>query len=112
MKRIGATVSRKVSAFWIIADYQGHTVILKAKGVQSEQEAMEYGYNHLDVPFTVVELPTVSRSTAASILKARTLDETGNLGRSIQRTMAKPPQEYKRKWWTQGEDTSSGGDQL
>lgn len=104
--------NRERHCLWIVADYQGRMVILKPKGVQSEQEATEYGYNHLDVPFQVVDLPTISRSTAASILKARRLDQTGDLGQSIERTMAKPPQEYKRKWWAQNniaqDDAGSG----
>ncbi len=49
----------------------------------SEQEATDFGYATLDAQFTVVELPTRDRARATSIIKAKKLAETGNLGDSL-----------------------------
>ena len=83
--------------WWIAADYQGRLVIIGPK--DSEAEANSFAYQKLDVPFEVVSLQTRDRNKAGAQLKARRLGDTGDLGNSIQRSMRKPPSEYKNKWW-------------
>lgn len=83
--------------YWIVADYQGKLVIIGPR--VTEQEANEFGYQKLDVPFEVVPLRTKSRSTAGAQVKARRLESSADLGQSIQKSMRKAPDEYKNNWW-------------
>lgn len=73
--------------FWIVANLNGRLVVIGPKS--SEDEANEFGYQKLDVPFDVVPLHTRDRAKATSQVKARRLDATGDLERSIQRARHK-----------------------
>lgn len=73
--------------YWIIANYGGRLVVIGPKSTDSEAQSM--AYEKLDVPFEIVPLQTRDRSRATSILKARKLEATGNLGQSIQRARHK-----------------------
>ena len=83
--------------YWIVARYEGRLVIIGPK--MSEEEANSWSYAHLDVPFDVMELNTRSRAHATSMVKAKHLDTTSDLGSSLQKSMSRPPQSYQKKWW-------------
>ena len=77
--------------FWIVARYGGRLVILGPK--IDEQEANEFGYQKLDTPFDIIGLPTRDRARATSMIKARHLDDTGNLGQALQRARHQAPED-------------------
>ena len=75
--------------YWVIANLRGRLVVIGPK--PSEQEATEFAYQKLDVPFDIISLQTRDRNRATSQIKAKRLDATGNLEQSIQRAKHKLP---------------------
>lgn len=68
--------------YWIAAKLGGRLVVIGPK--DSEQEANEFGYATLEIPFEVIPLPTVDRRRATSQIKARYLGESHDLGGALQ----------------------------
>lgn len=83
--------------WWIYANFQGRRIVLGP--FQSEQEGNLEAYRDLDCEFEVIPLPTMDKNRASSLLKARRVHTTGDIGSALQRGMRKPPSEYKNKWW-------------
>ena len=75
--------------YYVVTHYGSRMVVIGPK--DSEHEANEFGYQKLDTAFKVVGLDTKDRSRATAILKARKLDDTGNLGAALQRVGHQPP---------------------
>jgi hypothetical protein len=53
--------------------------------MEDEVDAHEKGRNKLNGDYKVVELPTVDMSAATRMIKARILEETGDLTRALER---------------------------
>jgi hypothetical protein len=82
-RKTGSTPNERAQHYWIVANLDGHTVIIGPK--DSLVEANEFAYSKLDVPFQVVPLQTVDKARATSQIKAMKLDATASLKDSIQR---------------------------
>jgi len=83
--------------YWVYGDFAGRKIVLGP--FQSEAQGNEEAYRAFDGAFEVVPLPTRDKSKAVGLLKGRRVHETGDIGRSIQRSMRKAPGEYKSRWW-------------
>lgn len=79
--------------YWIVANWNGRTVLLGPE--ESEDKAMNLGYSKLDGHFDVVALPTRDRHAASGMLKARKLNQTGDLGAAMEKVRHKIPQDRK-----------------
>ena len=82
MRKHHGGTSLGTTYYWIVARYGGRLVILGPK--IDEQEAQTFGYQKLDVPFDVIKLPTRDRARATSMIKAKFLESTGDLGGALQ----------------------------
>lgn len=71
------------SYYWIVGNYNDRLIIIGAYG--TTDEAYRMGYEKLDCPFDVVELPTKDKGKATGILKARRLEQTSNLDLALKR---------------------------
>ena len=79
-------VSRR-TYYWIKANYMGKTILILPKGEASlsEDSATKYGYEKLPCTFEVIGLPTRDTASASRMLKGRSLDETADIDKSLER---------------------------
>lgn len=86
--------------YWIYGNHNGRLFVLGCKS--SEEEANQFGYEKLEIPFDVIGLPTKDRGRATSMIKARVLDNTADIDYSLQRashTIKRKPVPHKKKWY-------------
>ena len=70
--------------YWIYCTWEGKDVLIYGSP-NSETEAMQKGYEKLPCPFEVIRLATSDIATASRMLKGRKLDDTQDLGKSLER---------------------------
>ena len=73
--------------YWIKASYMGKTILILPKGEASlsEDSATKYGFEKLPCTFEVIGLPTRDTASASRMLKGRSLDETADIDKSLER---------------------------
>lgn len=77
--------------WWIKTAHEGRLVILGP--YNSEEEASQFGFQKLGSDFETYDLPTRDKSRATSMIKARILQQTSNLGIALQRAKHNLPKE-------------------
>lgn len=69
--------------YWIWAEENGRRILWGP--YTTNEEAQRRGYSKLHCYFEVVALRTKDESTASRLMRARMLNDTGNIGESFQR---------------------------
>ena len=69
--------------YWIVASHEGKTVLIY--GGLTESEATQKGYQELSSYFEVKGFPTRDIGAASRMLKGQKLNDTQDLGESLQR---------------------------
>jgi len=78
-------MSRQRIHYWIyVESYEGRPVLIYGSP-NSESEAQRKGFEKLPCPFEVITLPTSDIATASRMVKGRKLDDTQDLGQSLER---------------------------
>ena len=73
--------------YWIYANYMGKTILIRPKGVDclTEDDARRWGFEKLPCSFEVIGLPTRDTASASRMMKGRSLDETADIDKSLER---------------------------
>ena len=75
--------------WWLKTTYEGKLVILGPYA--TEELASEFGLEKFGENFEAIDLPTRDKSRATSMIKARILKQTSNLGTALQRARHQLP---------------------
>lgn len=74
--------------------HEGKPVILGP--YRTEEEASNFGFQRLGSNFETYDLPTRDKARAASMIKARILQQTSNLDTALQKVRHQLPEEEKK----------------
>lgn len=80
-------VPHKQLYYWVRAVHRGRTILVLPKGeaALSEEAAMKWAFTKLPSNFEVVALPTRDTARASRMLKGRSLDETADIDKSMEK---------------------------
>lgn len=70
-------------AWWIKTIFQGRTIVLGH--FVSEEEANEVGFQKLGGDFEAIELPTIDKTRATAMIKAKIFNQTASLEDALKR---------------------------